>query len=141
MSDKTTEQEKQQKEEKKDQEKPARSEKVDEPKEKKEQNSDKPEQQEKPGEQEKGPPLLDEPIKVLDYIYLNMLTLEGKAWAYMDLIAHPETQKHLKDMDQAKIAIDTIDILYKTVEEHLTDDQKKDLKTRLTNLRLNFVKK
>jgi hypothetical protein len=77
---------------------------------------------------------------VKDYIYLNMLTLEGKAWAYMDLIAHPETQKHTKDMAQAKLAIDTIDALFKIIEGHLNDDQRKDLQTRLTNLRLNFVK-
>jgi hypothetical protein len=88
----------------------------------------------------KEPQLLDEPIKVKDYIYLNILTLEGKAWAYMDKIAHPETQKHQKDMEQAKLAIDTIDLLYKQLETHLTSDQKKDLQTRLANLRLNYVK-
>jgi hypothetical protein len=102
----------------------------------------KPEQRDKPdtAEEEQEPLLLDEPIKVKDYIYLNMLTLEGKAWAYMDLIAHPETQKHQKDMAQAQLAIDTIDALFKILEGHLNDDQKKDLQTRLTNLRLNFVK-
>jgi len=84
--------------------------------------------------------LLEEPIKVKDYIYLNILTLEGKAWAYLDLIAHPETQKHQKDMEQAKLAIDSIDALFKQLEPHLTDEQKKDLQTRLTNLHLNFVK-
>lgn len=111
-------------------------EKKDKPSETKKQ--DKPDEKEK---QDQGPELLDEPIKVKDYIYLNILTLEGKAWAYLDLIAHPETQKHQKDLDQARLAIDTIDVLYKTVESQLTDDQKKDLQTRLTNLRLNFVKK
>ncbi|MBN2620194.1 DUF1844 domain-containing protein [candidate division WOR-3 bacterium] len=104
----------------------------------KQEAQEKHEKPEQPGEQE--PPLLDEPIKVKDYIYLNMLTLEGKAWAYMDLIAHPETQKHQKDMAQAKLAIDTIDALFRIIEGHLNDDQKKDLQTRLTNLRLNFVK-
>jgi len=102
---------------------------------------DKPRKQDKqtkPDQQEQRP--LDEPIKVKDYIYLNILTLEGKAWAYMDLIAHPETQKHLKDTEQAKLAIDTINTLYTILEPHLTDDQKKDLQTRLTNLRLNYAK-
>jgi hypothetical protein len=101
--------------------------------------SGEPEKQEKTAEPEQ--PLLDEPIQVKDYIYLNILTLEGKAWAYMDLIAHPETQKHVKDLNQAKLAIDTIDTLFKIVQEYLTHEQKKDLQTRLTNLRLNFVKK
>jgi hypothetical protein len=106
--------------------------------------ADKQEDQQKPDQssakEQQEPQLLDEPIKVQDYIYLNILTLEGKAWAYMDKIAHPETQKHQKDMAQAKLAIDTIDILFKQLEPHLTDDQKKDLQTRMTNLRLNYVK-
>ncbi len=84
--------------------------------------------------------LLEEPIKVSDIIYLNILSLEGKAWAYMDLVVHPETQKHKKDIEEAKLAIDTIDILYKTVEQQLSPEQKKDIQTRLTNLRLNFAK-
>ena len=86
-------------------------------------------------------PLLDEPIKVRDYIYLTLLSLEGKAWAYLDFVVHPETQKHKKDINEAKLAIDAIDVLFKAVEDQLTPDQKKDLQTRLTNLRLNFAKK
>jgi hypothetical protein len=86
-------------------------------------------------------PLLDEPIKVKDYVYLSLLSLEAKAWAYLDFVAHPETQKHKKDINEAKLAIDAMDVLFKTVEQHLSPEQKKDLQTRLTNLRLNFAKK
>lgn len=86
-------------------------------------------------------PLLDEPIKIKDYVYLTLLSLEGKAWAYMDFVVHPETQKHKKDINEAKLAIDTIDVLFKTIEDQLSAEQKKDLQTRLTNLRLNFAKK
>ena len=85
-------------------------------------------------------PLLDEPIKIRDYVYLTLLSLEGKAWAYLDLVVHPETQKHKKDVNEAKLAIDAMDVLFKTVEDQLTAEQKKDLQTRLTNLRLNFAK-
>jgi hypothetical protein len=59
----------------------------------------------------------------------------------MDLIVHPETQKHKKDLTEARLAIDAMDILYKTVEERLSPEQRKDIRTRLTNLRLNFAKK
>jgi outer membrane biosynthesis protein TonB len=137
MTDKT----KEHKEETKEQKRPEQSEKSDRPKEQEKEKQEQPAQEEKSKPEKSGPPLLDEPIKVIDYIYLNILTLENKAWAYMDLITHLETQKHLKDMEQAKLAIDTIDILYKTIEGHLTMEQKKDLQTRLTNLRLNFVKR
>ena len=97
--------------------------------------------QEPKEEKEEQLPLLDEPIKVRDYVYLTLLSLEGKAWAYLDFVVHPETQKHKKDIDEAKLAIDTMDVLYKTVEPQLSEAQKKDLQTRLTNLRLNFAKK
>jgi len=97
-------------------------------------------EQESSDDKEKQPRLLDEPIKVMDYVYLTLLSLEAKAWAYLDLVAHPETQKHKKDLNEAKLAIDAIDALYKSVEEQLNSEQKKDVQTRLTNLRLNFAK-
>jgi hypothetical protein len=91
-------------------------------------------------EQKEKAPLLDEPLKIRDYVYLTLLSLEGKAWAYLDLVVHPETQKHKKDLNEAKLAIDTMDVLYKAVEQELSTEQKKDLQNRLTNLRLNFAK-
>jgi hypothetical protein len=85
-------------------------------------------------------PLLEEPITVSDYLYLSILSLEGKAWAYMDLVVHPETQKHKKDLTEAKLAIDAMDALFRLAEAHLSSEQKKEIQYRLTNLRLNFVK-
>ncbi len=85
-------------------------------------------------------PLLEEPITVSDYLYLSVLSLEGKAWAYMDLVVHPETQKHKKDLIEAKLAIDAMDALFRIAEAHLSSEQKKDIQYRLTNLRLNFSK-
>lgn len=84
--------------------------------------------------------LLNEPIKVRDYVYFTILSLEGKAWAFMDFIVHPETQKHEKDLTQAKLAIDAMDALFKLAENELTSEQKKDIQNRMTNLRLNFAK-
>jgi len=85
--------------------------------------------------------LLDEPIPVKDLVLMTILSLEGKAWAYLDLIAHPETQKHKKDLKEAKLAIDAIEVLYKLIEGQLSTEENKDMQIRLTNLRLNFVKK
>jgi hypothetical protein len=58
----------------------------------------------------------------------------------MDFIVHPETQKHAKDRTQAKLAIDAMNALFKAAESEFTPEQKKDIQTRLTNLRLNFTK-
>ena len=87
-----------------------------------------------------GPKLLDTPIKVKEIVYMTILSLESKAWAYLDLVAHPETQKHHKDPSEAKTAIDAIDALYKIIEPNLGPEEKKDIQVRLTNLRLNFAK-
>jgi hypothetical protein len=84
--------------------------------------------------------LFEEPVKVRDLLLMYILSLESKAWAYLDLVVHPETQKHKKDLTEAKLAIDAIDALYKIYEEQWTDEEKKDIQIRLTNLRLNFVK-
>lgn len=91
-------------------------------------------------EQHEEPILLDEPIKVKDIVYMTILSLESKAWAYLDLVAHPETQKHKKDTNEAKTAIDAIDALFKIIEADLDSTEKKDIQVRLTNLRLNFAK-
>lgn len=84
--------------------------------------------------------LLDNPIKMTEIIYMMILSLEGKAWAYLDKVAHPETQKHLKDTGEAKLAIDAIDALFKIIEPGLEQDDKKDIQVRIANLRLNFAK-
>ena len=84
--------------------------------------------------------LFEEPVKIKDLLLMYILSLESKAWAYLDLIAHPETQKHKKDLSEAKLAIDAIDVLFKTYGEQWSAEEKKDIQIRLTNLRLNFVK-
>lgn len=101
-----------------------------------------PKDEKKPEEQkaEERPELLKEPIKIRDYIYFAILSLEGKAWAFMDFVVHPETQKHAKDLTQAKLAIDAMDALLKIAENEFMPEQKKDIQNRLTNLRLNFAK-
>jgi hypothetical protein len=113
-------------------------------KEDKTQNKETSQEQEKKQQGEKKEekvPLLEEPIRVKDLIHMTIYSLEGKAWAYLDLVVHPETQKHKKDTDEARLAIDTIDALYKRIEDQLTPEEKKDIQVRLTNLRLNFSKK
>lgn len=104
----------------------------------KEQESETKKDQEMP--QKEGPKLLDTPIKVKEIIYMTILSLESKTWAYLDLVAHPETQKHHKDSQEAKTAIDAIEALYKIIEASLGPEEKKDIQLRLTNLRLNFAK-
>jgi hypothetical protein len=92
-------------------------------------------------ENQKERELLEEPIPVKDILLMYLYTLEGKAWAYMGLTSHPETGKPKKDLAEAKTAIDTIEALFKIVEEKLTPEEKKELQVQLTNLWLNFAGK
>ncbi len=85
-------------------------------------------------------PLLEEPVPVKDILIMTILSLEGKAWAYLGLIGHPETKKLKKDLNEARLAIDAIEALFKLMGSLLNDEEKKDIQNRLTNLRLNFVK-
>lgn len=71
---------------------------------------------------------------------MTIYSLEGKAWAYLGLVSHPETRKPHKDIEEARVAIDAIDAVYKIIDAKLSSEEKKDLEMRLTNLRLNFVK-
>jgi len=96
---------------------------------------------ENPEENKEESKLLDEPITVKDIILMYLYSLEGKAWAYMGLTSHPETQKPKKDPAEAKLAIDTIEALFKIIEGKISPEEKKELQVHLTNLRLNFVGK
>uniref|UniRef100_A0A7V0Z4E5 DUF1844 domain-containing protein n=1 Tax=candidate division WOR-3 bacterium TaxID=2052148 RepID=A0A7V0Z4E5_UNCW3 len=91
-------------------------------------------------EEKKEQQTLDKPVLVKDILLMTIFSLEGKAWAYLGLTAHPETQKPEKDLNQARLAIDSIDAIYKILEPSLTDEEKKNIQVSLTNLRLNFVR-
>lgn len=83
---------------------------------------------------------LSEPISVKDLLLMTIYSLEGKAWAYLGLVSHPETKKPKKDIAQAQTSIDAIDAIYNVLKDKLSSDERKDLEVRLTNLRMNFVK-
>lgn len=85
--------------------------------------------------------LLAEPIPIKDIILMYLYALEGKAWAYLGLTSHPETQKPKTDQAEARMAIDAIEALFKVVEGRLTPEEKKEFQVHLTNLRLNFAGK
>lgn len=99
------------------------------------------EKKENPEENKEEPKLLDEPFPVKDIVLMYLYSLEGKAWAYMGLTSHPETRKPKKDLAEAKLAINTIEALFKAIEGTLSPEEKKEFQVHLTNLRLNFAGK
>lgn len=66
--------------------------------------------------------------------------LYGNALLWMGLVAHPQTGRTMKDMKQAKLAIDTLDFLCGRLSvEHLSEMEKKNFLSMLSGLKIEFV--
>jgi len=79
------------------------------------------------------------PPDLYSYLLLVVQMLAGQAWVYLGLTLNPRTGAITRDLDQARLAIDTISWLLERIGEHIKEDEKRALETLLTNLRLNYV--
>ncbi|MGB9607295.1 MAG: DUF1844 domain-containing protein [bacterium] len=68
-----------------------------------------------------------------------IITLSENAWRWMGLLMNPATQKPEKDLEQARVAIDCIDLLVQKLEGKLGWEEVKNFKELLANLQMNFV--
>lgn len=84
-----------------------------------------------------GEPL--EPVTVLGIVEYCVSLLNAHAWQCMGIVMNPLTRKIEKDLDQARIAIDCVEALYRQVESHLPDLEARRFRQLLTDLRVNFV--
>lgn len=75
------------------------------------------------------------------YAFMKILisSLSSQAWIFLGLMPHPGTQKVEKDVQQVKVAIDTIEFIYKQIEIKLEENEKKSIQELLGNLKLNFI--
>jgi hypothetical protein len=79
-----------------------------------------------------------EKITVADIVLDMMISLSSLAYQRMG-IPHEVNQK-LKDMEQARLAIDCLDALAKAMEGRADEGQLQPLKDTVSNLKLNFAK-
>ncbi len=77
------------------------------------------------------------PVWQLIPLFINIL--ERVAWQKMGLVVNPQTQEIEKDLEQARVAIDSYTYLLEHLEDHVEPDTKTALKARLTDLKLNFA--
>lgn len=77
------------------------------------------------------------PVWQLIPLFINIL--ERVAWQKMGLIVNPQTQEVEKDLQQARVAIDSYSSLLEHLGDHVEPDTKTALKARLTDLKLNFA--
>jgi hypothetical protein len=54
---------------------------------------------------------------------------------------NPETKEVNQDLKKAKISIDSIEFLFKQIEDELEVEDKKQLESILANLKMNYVEK
>jgi len=76
---------------------------------------------------------------VWDILKAFIFTLSENAWRWMGLVVNPITQKPERDMEQARVAIDCVDLLIQKLEGKLSWEETKNFKEILANLQMNFV--
>jgi hypothetical protein len=67
------------------------------------------------------------------------VSLGDQAWRMMGLVANPATGAVERDMAKAKLAIDCVQFLVDKVSPHLEEPRRRELRTLVTNLQINFV--
>ena len=77
--------------------------------------------------------------KVNEYFLSLVFSLSAAAMQQMGKIANPLTKKIEKNLDQAKVSIDMIEMLQKKTKGNLTEDENKLLSSTLSDLQLNYV--
>ncbi len=76
---------------------------------------------------------------VPELVRLRIAEFSEFAWIHMGLVANPLTQLVVKDLPQARLAIDCAAALAEQLQPHLDDREKRELQTLLANLRINYV--
>ena len=71
-------------------------------------------------------------------LFINILS--SQAWQYMGLRIRSGSDKVEKDLERAKVAIDSIELLISKIEDHVKEEEKTHLKNLLTDLQINFVR-
>ncbi len=75
-----------------------------------------------------------------EFLFLQLImTFETAAWQQMGKIKNPMTDKIERDLSQAQLSIDMLDMIKAKTAGNLTDNEKRVLDKTLADLKLNFV--
>jgi hypothetical protein len=75
-----------------------------------------------------------------EFLFLQLImTFETAAWQQMGKIKNPMTDKIERDLSQAQLSIDMLDMIKAKTAGNLTDNEKRVLEKTLADLKLNFV--
>jgi len=79
-------------------------------------------------------------LTVQDRLLMSIDILRQGAWIAMGLIADPNTGTVERDLDEAKIAIDSVAFLVKEIEPKLDAEMRRELKRWVSDLQVNYVR-
>ena len=65
--------------------------------------------------------------------------LAGSAWQNLGLVPNPASKKVVRNLEDARLAIDAAASLIEHLKPRVDEKERRDLDTLLANLRLNFV--
>ncbi|TMJ10741.1 MAG: DUF1844 domain-containing protein [Bacillati bacterium ANGP1] len=65
--------------------------------------------------------------------------LAGSAWQNLGLVPNPASKKVVRNLEDARLAIDATASLIEHLKLRVDEKERRDLDTLLANLRLNFV--
>ena len=77
-------------------------------------------------------------LSTKDLILLFMETLSSRCWARLGLI-RDEYGELRQDLDEARLAIDTMDAILNAIKDRLDEREVKELSNLLSTLKLNYV--
>ncbi|MCD4782695.1 MAG: DUF1844 domain-containing protein [Candidatus Eremiobacteraeota bacterium] len=81
------------------------------------------------------------PNNMEQVLKLSLFQIQPWAYIYLGLNLHPKENKVVKDVRQAKMAVDAASALVEVLMPHVTDAEQKELKVLITDMRMNFISK
>jgi len=79
------------------------------------------------------------PVDVYSLLRYFIGLLSAQTWQWLGLMKSPLTGAVERDLDQAKVAIDTISALVAQMDPKLTPAEQAELRAMLSDLRINYV--
>jgi len=73
------------------------------------------------------------------HLFSLIISLSAAAWQQLGKVPNVMTGKIERNLGEAKVSIDMLDMLKEKTKNNLTEDEEKILITTLTDLQLNYV--
>ncbi|MDZ7361622.1 MAG: DUF1844 domain-containing protein [candidate division KSB1 bacterium] len=68
-----------------------------------------------------------------------VIMFQQAAWAHLGKVPNPMTEKIERDLEQARMSIDMLDMIKARTQGNLSDDENKLLDHALRELKLNYI--